>query len=80
LVLVTTYTTFKNSYSTSVFNTIIYINQDLPFINSTELTTFWNNLTTTYNLTNEGLTFMHDHSQEFIDDLTVYKQVDYYEY
>jgi parallel beta-helix repeat protein len=67
----TAYTTWQNSYPTSVFNAIIYVNQHLPFIDSTELTNFWNDLTTTYNLTSTELEFIQNHSQEFIDNLTV---------
>nr|WP_257790561.1 chitobiase/beta-hexosaminidase C-terminal domain-containing protein [Methanobacterium subterraneum] len=65
------YTTWQYSYSTSVFNAIIYANQHLPFISSAELTNFWNNLTTTYNLTSSELEFIQNHGQEFIDNLTV---------
>lgn len=64
------YTTWQNSYSTSVFNAIIYVNQYLPFIDSAELTTFWNNLTTTYNLTSTELEFIQNHTQDFKDNLT----------
>ncbi len=65
------YITWQNNYSTSVFNAIKYANHHLPFINSAELITFWNNLTTTYNLTSTELEFIQNHRQEFIDNLTV---------
>ena len=65
------YITWQNSYSTSVFNAIKYVNHHLPFISSTELTTFWNNLTTTYNLTSTELEFIQNHTQDFKDNLTV---------
>lgn len=67
----TAYTTWQNSYSTTVFNAIIYVNYHLPFVGSTGLTNFWNNLTTTYNLTSSELEFVQNHSQDFIDNLTV---------
>ncbi|CEL25988.1 hypothetical protein MB9_2377 [Methanobacterium formicicum] len=65
------YTTWQNSYSTSVFNAIIYANRHLPFIDSAELISFWNNLTTTYNLTSTELEFIQNHTQDFKDNLTV---------
>ena len=67
----TAYTTWQNTYPTSVFNAIIYANQYLPFISSNALTNFWNNLKTTYNLTTEEITFIQNHRKEFIDNLSV---------
>lgn len=66
----TAYITWQNTYSTSVFNAIKYVNYHLPFIDSSELTTFWNNLTSTYNLTSAELEFIQIHREDFIDDLT----------
>ncbi|ADZ10529.1 parallel beta-helix repeat [Methanobacterium lacus] len=64
------YTKWQNSYPTSLFDAIKYVNQHLPFIATTELPTFWNNLTTQYNLTSEELTFIKNHSQDFTDNIT----------
>jgi hypothetical protein len=64
------YTTWKDTYSSAVFNAIVYVNQNLPFVSSTALTTFWNNLTTTYNLTSTELTFIQNNRQIFMDNLT----------
>ncbi|MCK9150474.1 hypothetical protein MXE27_00785 [Methanobacterium alcaliphilum] len=63
------YETWKNSYSSSVFNAILYTNLRLPFTSNT--TAFWNNLTTTYNLTSTELTFIQNHHKDFIDNITV---------
>ncbi|MDD3753230.1 MAG: NosD domain-containing protein [Methanobacterium sp.] len=64
----TAYTTWQNSYPSSVFNAILYTNKNLPFSSDSE---FWNNLTTTYNLTSTELEFVQIHRQEFMDNLTV---------
>jgi parallel beta-helix repeat protein len=65
----TAYTTWNGSYSSAVFDAIVYTNQNLPF--STDETAFWNNLTTTYNLTSSELEFVQNHRLDFIDNLTV---------
>ncbi|MDP3623045.1 MAG: chitobiase/beta-hexosaminidase C-terminal domain-containing protein, partial [Methanobacteriaceae archaeon] len=63
------YTTWNSTYSPSVFAAIVDANKNLPFVSDT--TSFWNNITTTYNLTSVELTFVQNHRQEFIDNLTV---------
>lgn len=67
------YTTWENSYPLSVFDAILYVNQNLPYVypDPTVLAQFWNNLTTTYNLTATELTFIQNYSPSFIDNLTI---------
>lgn len=68
------YNTWKNSYRSAVFSAIIYANnyiladgtdpQAIP-------ASFWNDLTSMYNLTSTELQFIKTHRLEFVDDLTV---------
>jgi parallel beta-helix repeat protein len=68
------YNTWKNSYRGDVFRAIIYTNnyilQDKMDPNAVP-TSFWNDLTSQYNLTTAELQFIQSHRLEFTDNLTV---------
>jgi len=62
------YTTWMNSYSSSVFDAILDTN--LQFGSGNVLTAFWDNLATTYNLNATELSFVKNHRLDFIDNIT----------
>ncbi|MCE7699814.1 MAG: hypothetical protein K8E24_013695, partial [Methanobacterium paludis] len=51
------YTTYKNSFSDKVFEAIAYVNKNLQDVvsDATAIATFWNNVTSTYNLNSTEL-------------------------
>jgi len=68
------YNKWKNSYRSAVFSAIIYANNYIlqDGMNPKAIpASFWNELTSMYDLTSTELQFIKTHRLEFVDDLTV---------